>query len=50
MKTSLFVILMLAGLCAYALAREAVQIQSIPGSVSQGEQLLRQKACLDCHS
>jgi cytochrome c2 len=50
MKKSLFVILMLAGLCAYALAREAVQIQSVPGSVSQGEQVLRQKGCLDCHS
>lgn len=31
-------------------ARPAVQIQSLPGSVSRGEQVIRQKGCLDCHA
>ena len=37
--------------CGYALAGQpGVQVQSLPGSVRRGEQLLREKGCLDCHA
>jgi cytochrome c2 len=52
MKNTLLVVCALVGgLCVCTLASGRVgQIQSLPGSVSRGEQVLREKGCLDCHS
>ena len=52
MKTALrlcFVFGLCLGVFAIA-AHSAVQIQTIPGSVAKGEQVIRQSGCLDCHA
>ena len=51
MKTGwilIFSVVLYFGVCMIP-AHPAVQIQSLPGSVSRGEQVIRQKGCLDCH-
>lgn len=42
---------LIVGLIALTAAVRAVpQLQTLPGSVSRGEQVIRQKGCLDCHA
>src|SRR5262245_1205821 len=52
MKKWVFVVHVVVGIVFIYAAngRSAVQVQVLPGSVSRGEQVLRQKGCLDCHS
>lgn len=52
MNKLLFVVLgLLATLAGYTVsAGRAVQLQSLPGSVAHGEQVLREKRCLQCHA
>jgi cytochrome c2 len=52
MRKSLFVVFaLIVALTASTNGIRAVpQVQTLPGSVSRGEQVIRQKGCLDCHS
>jgi cytochrome c2 len=45
---ALFLVVLAFG--GFTLAVQPAQIQSLPGSVRKGEQLLREKGCLECHA
>jgi cytochrome c2 len=51
MRKSSFALMVMVGMAALTFTMGALpQVQTIPGSVSRGEQVIRQKGCLDCHS
>ena len=50
-KYALIVLIAVAFVGSYAMAGgPAAQIQTLPGSVTKGEQVLREKGCLQCHA
>src|SRR5262245_48504063 len=50
-KSMLVVCALVVGLYLSTLVSgHAGQIESLPGSVSRGEQVIREKGCLDCHA